>query len=40
MDDVPAEQSDDLGGVCQSQCETKTLEEVSRYYNSTQCGLF
>ena len=29
-DDVPPEQSDDLGGVCQSQHETKTLEEVSR----------
>lgn len=29
-DDVPPEQSDDLGGVCQSQRETKTLEEVSR----------
>lgn len=33
-DDVPAEQSDDLGGVIECQCETEALEEVSRYYNS------
>ncbi|KAF8110970.1 hypothetical protein N665_0077s0032 [Sinapis alba] len=36
VDDVPAEQSDDLGGVCQSQCETKTLEEVSSLIDTYQ----
>ncbi|KAG5375886.1 hypothetical protein IGI04_040482 [Brassica rapa subsp. trilocularis] len=34
--DVPAEQSDDLGGVCQSQCETKSLEEVSSLIDTYQ----
>lgn len=35
-DDVPPEQSDDLGGVCQSQHETKTLEEVSSLIDTYQ----
>lgn len=33
--DVPAEKSDDLGGVDQSQCDTETIEEVNRYYTLT-----
>lgn len=35
VDGVLPEQADDLGGVCQIQCETEALEEVIRYCNST-----
>ncbi|CAN8288650.1 unnamed protein product [Cochlearia groenlandica] len=34
--DVPAEKSDDLGGVCQGQCETEVVEEVSSLINTYQ----
>ncbi|CAH8348604.1 unnamed protein product [Eruca vesicaria subsp. sativa] len=36
VNDVPPQHSDDLGGVCQSQCETKTLEEVSSLIDTYQ----
>ncbi|KAG7599629.1 WW domain superfamily [Arabidopsis suecica] len=29
VDDVPAEKAEELGGVCQRQCETEALEEVN-----------
>uniref|UniRef100_A0A1J3D497 Trimethylguanosine synthase n=1 Tax=Noccaea caerulescens TaxID=107243 RepID=A0A1J3D497_NOCCA len=35
-DDVPAEKSDDLGGVIECQCETEALEEVSSLIDTYQ----